>query len=100
MCIRANLSFTNARLYAYQHRSFREDCRITSAYDYALVENALATDGENPIIACISLQKSVGYFGKVKLTYGTPEIVATHPGKAENGVNEPSAFAVRCGLKS
>lgn len=56
---------------------------MTTVYDFALVENTRAPKGQNPIVAGISLQKNLGYFGKVKLTFGVLEIVATHPGKRE-----------------
>lgn len=49
-------------------------------YDYAVVENTLAKDGENPIVACICLQATPGYYGKVQLQYGTAECVGSHPG--------------------
>lgn len=49
-------------------------------HDFALVENTRAPQGQNPLVAGISLQQNIGYFGKVELMYGIPEIVATHPG--------------------
>ena len=52
-------------------------------YDYAVVENTLALEGQNPLVACICLQQSPGYYGKVYLNYGKPEAVASHPGKKE-----------------
>ncbi|KAG0332691.1 hypothetical protein BG000_009816 [Podila horticola] len=64
---------------ALVHRAFREDCRVTTAYDFALVENTQVPEGQNPLVAGISLQQNIGYFGKIKLMYGVPEIVATHP---------------------
>ncbi|KAF9375345.1 hypothetical protein CPC16_000775 [Podila verticillata] len=64
---------------ALVHRAFREDCRVTTIYDFALVENTQAYEGQNPLVAGISLQQNIGYFGKIKLMYGVPEIVATHP---------------------
>ncbi|KAG0057441.1 hypothetical protein BGZ83_010009 [Gryganskiella cystojenkinii] len=71
---------------ALVHRTFRDDCRVTTVYDFALVENTRAADGENPIVATISLQQNIGYFGKVKLMYGVPEIVATHPDYRNKGL--------------
>lgn len=53
---------------------------MTTVYDFALVENTQAPEGQNPLVAGISLQQNIGYFGKIKLMYGVPEIVATHPG--------------------
>ncbi|KAI1320492.1 hypothetical protein EDD11_000877 [Mortierella claussenii] len=52
---------------------------VMTEFDFALVENTLAREGQNPIIACISLQATPGYYGKVRLLYGKPECVGTHP---------------------
>ncbi|KAF9342668.1 hypothetical protein BGX26_007066, partial [Mortierella sp. AD094] len=68
------------------NRAFRSDCRLTTAHDFALVENTQAPEGENPLIAGISLQQNIGYFGKVKLMYGVLEIVATHPDYRNKGL--------------
>ncbi|KAF9992978.1 hypothetical protein BGZ79_002422 [Entomortierella chlamydospora] len=71
---------------AMVHRAFRSDCRITTVYDFALVENTRAPEGENPIIAGVSLQQDIGYFGKVKLMYGISEIIATHSDYRNKGL--------------
>ncbi|KAF9197480.1 hypothetical protein BGZ49_002052 [Haplosporangium sp. Z 27] len=71
---------------ALVHRAFRDDCRVTTVYDFALIENTQAPKGENPLIAGISLLQHIGYFGKVKFMYGVPEIIATHPDYRSKGL--------------
>jgi hypothetical protein len=48
--------------------------------DYAVVENTLAKEGENPIVACTCLMTSLGYYGDVDLNFGKPEAVGCLPG--------------------
>ncbi|KAF9896567.1 hypothetical protein BX616_007195 [Lobosporangium transversale] len=55
-------------------------------FDYALVENTLAKEGENPIVACICLHACSGYYGKVRLVYGKPECVGTLPEYRNRGL--------------
>ncbi|KAF9285640.1 hypothetical protein BGZ68_003685 [Mortierella alpina] len=59
---------------------------VMTEYDYAVVENTLAKDGENPIVACICLQATPGYYGKVQLQYGTAECVGSHPDYRSRGL--------------
>ncbi|KAF9163005.1 hypothetical protein DFQ26_003038 [Actinomortierella ambigua] len=59
---------------------------VMSEYDYAVVDNTHAKEGENPIVACVCLQKMPGYYGKVKLQYGKPEVVGTHPAFRNRGL--------------
>ncbi|KAG0230764.1 hypothetical protein BGW41_002400 [Actinomortierella wolfii] len=61
---------------------------VMSEYDYALVENTRAKveEGENPLVACVCLQTMPGYYGKVELQYGKPEVVGTHPAFRNRGL--------------
>ncbi|GJJ76248.1 hypothetical protein EMPS_08607 [Entomortierella parvispora] len=71
---------------ALVHRCFRDDCRVTTAFDFALVEDTKAPKDQNPIVAGMTLQQLPGYFGKVNLSYGISEIVATHPDYRSKGL--------------
>ncbi|KAF9976172.1 hypothetical protein BGZ73_009026 [Actinomortierella ambigua] len=69
-------------------RSVSGQSAVMSEYDYAVVENTRAKieEGENPLVACVSLHKMPGYYGKVKLQYGKPEVVGTHPAFRNRGL--------------
>ena len=55
---------------------------VMTEFDYAVVENTLAKDGQNPIVACVCLHGVPGFYGdKVTMQYGKPEAVSSHPGK-------------------
>lgn len=57
-----------------------------SEYDYALIENTRAAAGENPIVACACLHAVPGYYGSVRLQFGKPEVIATHPNYRNQGL--------------
>ncbi|KAG0238969.1 hypothetical protein BGW41_007985 [Actinomortierella wolfii] len=57
-----------------------------SEYDVALVENTLAKDGEQRIVASVALTHAPGYYGSVPLEYGKPELVATWPEYRNRGL--------------
>jgi hypothetical protein len=60
----------------------RESCPVMTEFDYAVVENTLAKDGQNPIVACVSLHGVPGFYGdKVSILFGKPEAISSHPGK-------------------
>ncbi|KAG0369339.1 hypothetical protein BGZ54_010227 [Gamsiella multidivaricata] len=67
-------------------RLLRGNAGVMSEYDYALVENTLAKEGENPIVACVSLHAVPGYYGNVKLQYGRPECVGSLPAYRNRGL--------------
>ncbi|KAF9584905.1 hypothetical protein BGW38_004748 [Lunasporangiospora selenospora] len=69
----------NVHAKAGAKRLLRGNSRVMSEYDYALVENTLAKPGQNPIVACASLQKTSGYYGKTHLQYGKLELIGTLP---------------------
>jgi len=72
----------------------RGNSGVMSFYDYAIAVNTLAKEGQNPVVACVCLQASPGYYGKVPILYGKPECVGSHPGrngyaaKDSRGLNE------------
>ncbi|KAF9947474.1 hypothetical protein BGZ70_002665 [Mortierella alpina] len=76
----------NELIRAAIRRLFRGYSVVMSVYDYAVVENTLAKDDENPIVACMCLQATPGYYGKVQLQYGTPECVGSHPDYRNRGL--------------
>ncbi|CAO3572508.1 unnamed protein product [Mortierella alpina] len=76
----------NEKIRAAIRRLLRGNSAVMSVYDYAVVENTLAKDGENPIVACMCLQATPGYYGKVQLQYGTPECVGSHPDYRNRGL--------------
>ncbi|KAG0203949.1 hypothetical protein BGX28_003951 [Mortierella sp. GBA30] len=76
----------NKNVYKAMSRLLSGHCKVMTEYDYALVENTLAKEGENPIVACVCLQASPGYYGKVQLTYGKPECVGSHPDYRNRGL--------------
>ncbi|KAK3836259.1 MAG: hypothetical protein J3R72DRAFT_450858 [Linnemannia gamsii] len=60
---------------------------VMTEFDYAVVENTLAKEGENPIIACICLHGVPGFYGeKVQMQYGKPEAVCSHPDYRNKGL--------------
>jgi hypothetical protein len=62
----------------------RGNSAVMTEFDYAVVENTLAKDGQNPIVACISLHGVPGFYGeKVSMLFGKPEAVSSHPGNEE-----------------
>ncbi|KAF9113925.1 hypothetical protein BGX27_000524 [Mortierella sp. AM989] len=71
--------------HAVGKRLLRGNSGVMSEFDYALVENTLAKDDENPILACVCLHGTMGYYGKVQLLYGRPEVVACHPDSRNRG---------------
>ncbi|KAF9082079.1 hypothetical protein BGX23_000124 [Mortierella sp. AD031] len=57
-------------------RLMRGNSAVMTEHDYAVVENTLAKDGQNPIIACICLHGVPGFYGdKVSMLYGKPEAI-------------------------
>ncbi|KAG9327241.1 hypothetical protein KVV02_002694 [Mortierella alpina] len=76
----------NEKIRAAIRRLLRGNCPVMTVYDYAVVENTLAKDDENPIVACMCLQTTPGYYGKVQLQYGTPECVGSHPDYRNRGL--------------
>ncbi|KAG0261042.1 hypothetical protein BG011_001400 [Mortierella polycephala] len=71
---------------AFRKRMLRGNSGVMTEYDSALVENTLAKEGENPIVACICLHASSGYYGKTPLTWGKPECVGSHPDYRSKGL--------------
>ncbi|KAG0221322.1 hypothetical protein BGX31_009994 [Mortierella sp. GBA43] len=67
-------------------RLMRGNSAVMSYYDYAIAVNTLAKQGQNPVVACVCLQASPGYYGKVPLLYGKPECVSTHPDFRNKGL--------------
>ncbi|KAF9209047.1 hypothetical protein BGZ59_010303 [Podila verticillata] len=67
-------------------RLLRGNSAVMSEYDYALVENTRAAAGENPIVACACLHAVPGYYGSVRLQFGKPEGIATHPNYRNQGL--------------
>lgn len=68
----------------------RGNSAVMTEYDYAVVENTLAKDGQNPIVACICLQGVPGFYGeKVSMLYGKPEAVCSNPGKVQTRYLHP-----------
>ncbi|KAF9952873.1 hypothetical protein BGZ72_005857 [Mortierella alpina] len=76
----------NEMVRAAVRRLLRGNSAVMTVYDYAVVENTLAKKDENPILACISLQATPGYYGKVQLQYGKPECVGSHPDYRNRGL--------------
>ncbi|KAG0057453.1 hypothetical protein BGZ83_010021 [Gryganskiella cystojenkinii] len=76
----------NEMVSAAVKRLLRGNSAVMTEYDYAVVENTLAPEGENPLVACICLQQSPGYYGKVALNYGKPEAVGSHPDYRNKGL--------------
>ncbi|KAG0286552.1 hypothetical protein BGZ96_009363 [Linnemannia gamsii] len=58
-----------------------------SEFSYALVEDTKrrVTD-KNPIVACASIHRVRAYYGKVKLFFGKPELIATDPEYRNRGL--------------
>ncbi|KAF9932354.1 hypothetical protein FBU30_008334 [Linnemannia zychae] len=68
-------------------RLMRGNSPVMTEFDYAVVENTLAKDGENPIVACICLQHVPGFYGeKVSLQFGKPEAVSSQPAYRNKGL--------------
>ncbi|KAG0349414.1 hypothetical protein BG004_006443 [Podila humilis] len=67
-------------------RLLRGDHTVMGVNDVAIVENTLAKEGENPIVACTSLMHGPGYYGKVKLQLGKPEAVGCLPEYRNKGL--------------
>ncbi|KAG0209091.1 hypothetical protein BGX33_005833 [Mortierella sp. NVP41] len=66
----------NEWVYAGVSRLMRGNSAVMTEHDYAVVENTLAKDGQNPIIACICLHGVPGFYGdKVSMLYGKPEAI-------------------------
>ncbi|KAF9571285.1 hypothetical protein EC968_000781 [Mortierella alpina] len=76
----------NEKVRATIRRLLRGNAVVMTVYDYAVVENTLAKGDENPIVACMCLQATQGYYGKVQLQYGTPECVGSHPDYRNRGL--------------
>ncbi|KAG0262779.1 hypothetical protein BG011_009700 [Mortierella polycephala] len=53
---------------------------------YALVEDTKRKDGENPIVACVSLHTVSGFYGSINLPFGKPELIATDPDYRNRGL--------------
>ncbi|KAG0349415.1 hypothetical protein BG004_006444, partial [Podila humilis] len=60
-------------------RLLRGDHTVMDVNDYAVVENTLAKKDEKSIVACVCLMHGPGYYGKVSLRFGKPEVVACLP---------------------
>ncbi|KAF9190975.1 hypothetical protein BGZ51_007993 [Haplosporangium sp. Z 767] len=71
---------------AFRKRMLRGNSAVMTEYDAALVENTLAKEGENPIVACVCLHLSPGYYGKTSLSWGKPECVGSHPDYRSKGL--------------
>ncbi|KAF9905040.1 hypothetical protein EC991_002049 [Linnemannia zychae] len=68
-------------------RLMRGNGAVMTEFDYAVVENTQAKEGENPIIACISLHGVPGFYGeKVQMQYGKPEAVSSNPDYRNRGL--------------
>ncbi|KAG0090952.1 hypothetical protein BGZ93_009064 [Podila epicladia] len=67
-------------------RLLRGNHTVMSENDYAIVENTLAKEGENPIIACTCLMTGTGYYGEVDLSLGKPEAVGCLPEYRNKGL--------------
>ncbi|KAK3816417.1 MAG: hypothetical protein J3Q66DRAFT_440849 [Benniella sp.] len=67
-------------------RLMRGNSGVMSYYDYAIAVNTLAKEGQNPVVACVCLQASPGYYGKVPILYGKPECVGSHPDFRNKGL--------------
>ncbi|GJJ71113.1 hypothetical protein EMPS_03463 [Entomortierella parvispora] len=67
-------------------RLLRGNSAVMTEYDFALVENTRAADGENPIVACACLHAVPGYYGSVPIQFGKPEVFGTHPDYRNRGL--------------
>ncbi|KAF9313485.1 hypothetical protein BG003_005123 [Podila horticola] len=67
-------------------RLLRGNHTVMTENDYAIVENTLAKEGENPIIACTCLMTGTGYYGDVDLSFGRPEAVGCLPAYRSKGL--------------
>ncbi|KAG0029371.1 hypothetical protein BGZ81_003853 [Podila clonocystis] len=67
-------------------RLLRGNHTVMTENDYAIVENTLAKEGENPIIACTCLMTGTGYYGDVDLSLGKPEAVGCLPEYRNKGL--------------
>ncbi|KAF9379855.1 hypothetical protein CPB97_008709 [Podila verticillata] len=67
-------------------RLLRGNHTVMTENDYAIVENTLAKEGENPIIACTCLMTGPGYYGDVDLMFGKPEAVGCLPEYRSKGL--------------
>lgn len=77
----------NAWVKAGIKRLMRGNSAVMTEYDYAVVENTLAKDGQNPIVAGISLHGVPGFYGeKVSMLYGKPEAVCSNPEYRNKGL--------------
>ncbi|KAF9361624.1 hypothetical protein BGX26_001124 [Mortierella sp. AD094] len=73
-------------IHAAGKRLLRGNSGVMSEFDYALVENTLAKDDEIPIVACICLHGTMGYYGKTQFTFGRPEVVGCLPEYRSRGL--------------
>ncbi|KAF9146764.1 hypothetical protein BGX30_009546 [Mortierella sp. GBA39] len=77
----------NAWVKAAVRRLMRGNSAVMTEYDYAVVENTLAKDGQNPIVAGICLHSVPGFYGeKVSMLYGKPEAVCSNPEYRNKGL--------------
>ncbi|KAF8948817.1 hypothetical protein BGZ47_002399 [Haplosporangium gracile] len=68
-------------------RLMRGNNPVMTEFDYAVVENTLAKDGENPIVSCICLHGVPGFYGeKVSMLFGKPEAVCSNPDYRNKGL--------------
>ncbi|KAF9178076.1 hypothetical protein BGZ51_008115 [Haplosporangium sp. Z 767] len=76
----------NELVRASGRRLLRGNSAVMTEYDYALIENTRAQPGDCPLVACASLHAVPGYYGSVRLQYGVPEVIATHPDYRNRGL--------------
>ncbi|KAG0291904.1 hypothetical protein BGZ96_004705 [Linnemannia gamsii] len=63
------------------------NCPVMTEFDYAVVENTLSMNGQNPIVACASLHGVPGFYGeKVSMLFGKPEAISSHPDYRSKGL--------------
>ncbi|KAF9364236.1 hypothetical protein BGX34_002107 [Mortierella sp. NVP85] len=76
----------NEQVRARIRRLMNGNSGVMSPKDCAIAVNFLAKKGQNPVVACVCLLQSPGYYGKVKILYGKPEFAGTHPDFRNKGL--------------